>query len=52
MHATLLLVPNFQTSVISFSNPLGTLSSKMESLRKLKKVLRVGEEGEKNMAAV
>jgi len=29
----------------SFSNPLGTFSLKMESLRKLKKVLRIGEEG-------
>jgi len=33
----------------SFSNPMGTFSSKMESLRKREKVLRIGKEGENKM---
>jgi len=31
-----------------FSNPLGTVSSNMESLRKRQEVLRISEESEKN----
>jgi len=36
---------------IKLSNPLGTFSSKMEFLRKREKIVRIGEEGEKKMAA-
>jgi len=41
--ATLLLAPGFQTLATLWA----TFSSKMESLRKREKVLRIGKEGER-----